>query len=173
MRNDNLKWQPSNTSPTPVAVGETQLICIDGLQQTLISGPRQAALALAQVNQASGWPDTTEGDYFALSMRRDRILLVGACQLQQGWITEHGLAVSDVSGQYKVIEIKGPQAFSLLCQGTELNINQASASAARIWHGYGVLLYRHQQQDCFRLHVARAHFDALWQLLSAILQDNN
>lgn len=173
MRNDNLKWQPSNTTPAALVVGEHSLTCLHNLTQTMISGPRQAALDLADLVQCIAWPDVAESDHYGLSMRRDRILVVGDHALPQGWLTQQGLAVSDVSGQYQVIELTGPRALSLLQQGTELDINQASGSVARLWHGYGVLLYRHQQQDCYRLHVARAHFDALWQLLSAILQDNN
>lgn len=173
MRNDNLKWQPSNITPETITAGEHSLTCLHNMSQTLISGPRQEALELAGLSQCTAWPDIAEGDHYGLSMRRDSILLIGGTPVPQGWLAQQGLAVSDASGQYQVIELKGPQALKLLQQGTELDINQPSAATVRLWHGYGVLLYRHQQQDCFRLHVTRGHFDALWLLLSSLLHDNS
>lgn len=172
MRNDNLKWQPSNATPQVVEHAGNRLTCLVDVQQTLVSGPRQSALSLVNTDQCSAWPELASGDHYALSMRRDRILLVGNNSLPHGWLVEPGLAVSDVSGQYQVLELQGPQALSLLQQGTELDVHSASASTARLWHGYGVLLYRHQRHDCFRIHVSRGHFDALWQLLCSLLQQH-
>lgn len=166
MRDDTAKWPAPSVGVKPdVAGGGVTLRHVSGLRQTLISGPLAKGLSYTEQARAVEWPDAAKGGDYAVSLRRDRILLVGGDIPKFGWLDAHGLAVSDVSAGYDLVEICGPGAFDLLRTGTEVSLTEPSRSALRLWQGYGAILYRYEASDCFRMHVASGHFEGVWEML--------
>ncbi|MFK7751272.1 MAG: hypothetical protein AB8B51_01865 [Sedimentitalea sp.] len=105
------------------------------------------------------------GTPYALRLRRDRILIVDGPELPDGWHDDLGLAVSDVTDGYGVIDIKGGTALGLLQRGTEISATLASPSVVRGFYGYDVLIYGFGGENQYRIHVPRAHFAGLFALL--------
>ena len=165
MRNDNEKWDPAlgqTRSKHSVAGFEMNLVRLK--RQTLISGAYPNALKLVDVDSAIGWPDKASGESYALRLRRDRILMVNGPELVDGWHHGEGLAVSDMTDGYAVIEIKGDRAMEVLKRGTEIVLGEPSASVARGYGGYTTLIYAYETNDRSRLHVARGFREGLWAL---------
>jgi hypothetical protein len=170
MRDDTARWAAPDVSHGRNLAG-------DGLQirrvrlesQTLISGPRNRAMQEAGLQSTAAWPDVVPDDRYALSLRRDRILCVNTGPSDTGWLEDRGLAVSDMTSGYEVVEITGQDALDFLKTGTELSLNEVSASALRLWHGFGVILYRFQQPDRYRLHVAMGFGEGLWDTMASQL----
>ncbi|PUB16270.1 hypothetical protein [Yoonia sediminilitoris] len=167
MRNDTAKWPAPAVGPRGQV--QAQGITLDQItlpRQVLISGPRDAAMALAGTTQATGWPDVAMGDHYALSLRRDRILMVGGQIDSFGWRADVGLATSDIGTGYTVFSLQGPRAEKVLRTGTELSEKIPSASCLRLWNGYDILLYRHTATDRYLLHVGSALAEGLWDMLN-------
>lgn len=166
MRNDTERWPAAADGPRPgVDRSGVTLRRLDVPQQVVISGPRAAALSFADQPSAVGWPDLATGQTYALSLRRDRLLLVGAAIATFGWLDGPGLAVSDMSAGYDMFELRGPRAMAVLRTGTELSLNTPSESCLRLWHGYDFMLYRYGADDSFRMHMGRADAAAVWDML--------
>ncbi|QBY00890.1 hypothetical protein E2K80_09255 [Rhodophyticola sp. CCM32] len=162
MRDDRHKWDFIDDATLPLtAVGVT--IALAPIQrQTLVSGPR----ILKQFKDASGWPDVVSQDPYALAIRRDRVLLVDHDQVpQDGWHDDLEQAVSDATDAYSVYDISGPNAFELLKRGGEVSLAVPSRSVARLLFGMGVFLYPYKNPQSFRIHVGRAHGQAMLQSL--------
>ena len=169
MRNDSQKWTPAQGwARPPVQVGPRTLSCLRPLRQTLISGPVPAALDLAGLPVATGWPEPATGACYAVRLRRDRILVVGGAALPEGW-TER-LAISDMSSGYAVLELTGADLLPVLQRGTEISWQGVSASAARAFFGYAAVIYPHTDRARCRIHVSAAHLDGLWDLLGTFLR---
>ncbi|MBV1865771.1 MAG: hypothetical protein KUG74_15225 [Rhodobacteraceae bacterium] len=163
MRDDSTKWDtPLGQERATIAGDGFELSLIPLTCQTLISGPIAACLAVSGQKQAFGWPDIVTGQPYALRLRRDRLLVVNGGQQAEGW-DERGVAVSDMTGAYSVIEIDGPQAIDLLNSGTELSIDLPSGTVARQFHGFATLIYRWQSLTCYRLHIQRCYLEAIWK----------
>lgn len=168
MRNDNAKWQPAQgLNSVPLSLPDLEMKPVAPTRQTLISGPYKDALALAGLEAASGWPDIATGSPYALRLRCDRILVVDGPELADGWHEAEGLAVSDVTDGYAVIELSGPVAAGTLQRGTEISVNARSASVNRGFAGYCTMIYAFEDKGRFRIHVARAHLEGLWALLAS------
>lgn len=167
MRNDTARWPATTVGQKPDAssAGVT-LRHITPAQQTLISGPRKAALTLVKQKEVVGWPEIATGETYAISMRRDRLIMIGGGITKYGWDDKAGLAISDVSSGYEIMSISGHRAYDVLRTGTELPLDQPSRSALRLWNGYGVILYRHGTEDTYRIHAASAHFEGVWEMLN-------
>lgn len=164
MRDDSGKW-PTALGPDRPSF-ETSGVCLKMVRldrQVLLSGPIAACLNEAGFGIAIGWPDvvTPDGGY-ALRLRRDRVLVVNGAPIAEGW--HNGVACSDVSDGYGVIELEGRDALAVLQRGTEISRAVPSPSVARQFSGFGVLLYACGATR-FRLHVARGHIDALYAML--------
>lgn len=163
MRDDSHKWDvPPDYSAAIIRQG-VAVTALAPPRQTLISG----AAVLERHRDALGWPDIAQGDSYALCLRRDRVLLVGGPAMEDGWDGAQGLAVSDVSDGYAMFQIAGPAALALCRRGAELSLATPSRSVARAVFGFECLLYRWGDDATCRVHVSRAHAQALWQTLAA------
>lgn len=165
MRDDSMKWDAALGDQRVDIQGDGfQVTLVQLPHQTIISGPIETCLTICGQQKAIAWPNVVEGSTYALRLRRDRLLCVNGPDLADGW-HDQGVAVSDMSGAYGVVEISGPKALNLLNQGTELDTALPSGSVARQFHGFAALIYRWQSQSCYRLHVQRCYLDAVWQRL--------
>jgi len=116
--------------------------------------------------EADGIHIQVQGKKYSVCLRRDRVLLINHGELHDGWQTETGLAVSQVNDAYVVFELTGPKVMLLIQRGAEMFLHEPSKSATRFIFGYEVILYRIDDW-VFRLHVDRAHADALWAHFAA------
>lgn len=163
MRNDSHKWDAPTDHRLPLIRDDLTIRPIALHRQTLLSGPINTCLQLANQPKATGWPDPAQGTAYALRLRRDRILSVNGPALPDGWHPQ-GAAISDMTHGYACIEISGPRALPLLNQGTELDPATPSNSCMRLFHGWPCLIYQ-WQTDSFRLHINAPHSEALWKTL--------
>lgn len=161
MRDDRHKWHALNSFSHPLTAPGVTITRIAAKRQTVISGPR----VLTQQPAALGWPDIARGESYSLALRRDRLLIVNGDPLRDGWHANDQLAVSDATDAYMILQLEGPGALEILKQGAALDPARASASTARLLFGIGVLIYRYEHENCFRLHVPSAMAQALWQNL--------
>ncbi|WP_342077316.1 hypothetical protein [Yoonia sp. SS1-5] len=167
MRNDTDRWAATTVGQkAPASFAGVTMSHVTGLEQTLISGPRAAALSHVQLTSAIGWPDCATGERYAVSLRRDRVLAIGFACGRFGWNDEAGLAISQMSQGYGVVDLTGPDALPILQTGTELSPKTPSASAVRLWHGYDLIVYALGHNDGFRLHIPAALLEAAWDMLS-------
>lgn len=171
MRNDNAKWAPAQgMSFDPHVTKNATLKRVQPERQTLLSGPFARLLEMINVSDATGWPAPASGSSYALRLRRDRILSVNGPPIEEGWHEASGCAVSDMTDGFAVISLSGPDALTVLQRGTEINPAEPSASAARLFGSYGVILYAYGSDQTYRFHVQRAHLDGLWDLLQTYIQ---
>jgi hypothetical protein len=154
MRDDRHLWTPPARLTDPLDLGGVTLMQVDVGRQVMISGG-------AIGRDGVGWPDVALGDVYRVALRRDRVVEVGGAERTDGWDAKAGEAVSDISDGFEVFEMSGPNALDVLQRGTEITTDQASASVARVLFGLGVWVYRHGNENTFRLHVARAQSEAL------------
>jgi len=171
MRDDRHKWAPAlGRKYPPINNPHLSISVVNTGRQTLISGPYKKCLEAGKLTQAAGWPKIVTAQHYALRLRRDRILLVNGPALSDGWQEDAGICVSDMSSAYITIEISGECALELLNRGTDLSIDAASASVARNFRGYEVLIYRWQSPTQFRLQCHHGNLQAIWHLLQAFAQ---
>lgn len=171
MRNDNEKWQdPKDAQPGFSARG-VQVFSLDTPRQILLSGTVPNALKVCGCNVTHGWADIVQEEAYALRLRRDRLMMVNGPQLDDGWGATNGLAVSDVSDGYRVLQINGPEALGLIRRGTEISLEIPSASVLRQFAGFEVLLYRWRMESQYRLHIRQYDAQALLLHLGTIVQD--
>ena len=174
MRNDNAKWHPASGLDRPVlSAPGCEIQIVQPELQTLISGPYNDALKLAGISTATGWPERAKGECYAVRLRRDRILVVNGPELADGWHDVEGLAVSDMTDGYAILELSGANAMSVLRRGTEISLNEPSASVTRGFSGYGTLIYRFEQIDRFRVHCPRGFLEGLWSLMQSYAEQFN
>ena len=167
MRDDSQRWAPPRDRSAEITAPELTIRALDLTRLTLLSGPRAlSSTSLPLVD----WPGLARGENYAISLRRDRVMEVNGPERPEGWDTKQNLAISDVTDAYSQVDITGPNAIALLNRGTELDLAIPSRSAARLLFGLGVFLYRHGQEDRFRLHVSAAHDEALWNALNDAAQ---
>lgn len=167
MRDDRGKWDALRSDNDPIDINGVTIRSLSVKRQTLVSGVD----ILTKYHGSFGWPDLANGDNYALTVRRDRVLLVNhAPAPQDGWHEDLGHAVSDASDAYAIYEISGPNAFDLLKRGGEVSMDFASPSVARLMFGMGVFLYRFGDARTYRLHVASAQRLTMQQSLYSYLQ---
>ena len=158
MRDDAHRWTPPPGLAEQTDLGGATLAAAILPRQTLISG--------THVRQNSplpliGWPDIALGDAYRFTLRRDRVVEVGGDARPEGWNVETGEAASDITDGWSVLALSGPRAIDILKRGTEVSLNEPSASVVRKLWGLDVWLYRHGGEDRFRLHIAHAMDEAL------------
>ena len=164
MRDDRQRWAPPRDRTAHVTAPGLTITPVTVERLTLLSGPmarQQTSLPLVE------WPGLALKDSYALSLRRDRVLEVNGPAHQDGWDGARGLAVSTVTDGYAQVEISGANALSLLNRGADLDLGTPSRSVARLLFGLAVFLYRHGEEDTYRVHVSAGHADALWHALDA------
>ncbi|WP_299751588.1 hypothetical protein [uncultured Tateyamaria sp.] len=167
MRDDRNKWPPVRNGEREPLIGcGVQARRIQVQRQTVLSGALDNCLQLINATSAvAGGEDQAVGNTYALRQRRDRVLAVNGPALKDGWHATHGVAVSDMSSAYALIELSGENAVHVIATGTEFVPDQLSASVSRLWHGFGNVLYRHGPDDAYRMHVRSAQFEAVWEML--------
>jgi len=157
MRDDTALWDAPRDPTEPIDLGPAQLTPVQLTRQTLVSGPdvlHQTDLPLVE------WPDAAPSGPYALTLRRDRLLLVNGPEAPDGWNDATRQATSDVTDAYSVFDLTG-DALPLLGRGAEISPDIPSRSVARLLFGLGVFLYRLDNATTYRLHVPRAHTEAL------------
>lgn len=164
MRDDTKKWD------APLAL--TTLEMSDGLTIRPVKLARQTLLSGVDVlgrtqHPISAWPGVVTAQTYALSLRRDRVLLVNGPALADGWHEDTAQAVSDVSDCYYVFDIRGDRAFSVLKRGAELRLDVPTKSVARLLFGLGVFLYRFDATDTFRVHVSHGQAETFLKSLKS------
>ncbi len=166
MRNDSPRWHTYESS-WPTYNG-------DGFSLSEIHLGKQYIVSGLQKNMSSymgdlptiSWPDIAMGSNYLLNLRRDRVLFVGEKSFPEGWQHDHHIAISDVSDAYHVFKLAGDAALQQLKQLINLDIDQASASLVRMVGQHELIIYRHQEEDTFLIHVLRPQAEALWQYLT-------
>ncbi len=166
MRDDRHKWAAFAPDDTAIDLGGAQLSPIRLARQTLISGPNVHAQTSLPVIE---WPDIIDQDVYALSLRRDRVLVVNGPEIETGWTPGTSQAISDASDAYATFDLSGPGAFQLLQRGAELSLKTRSKSVMRALFGMHVMLYR-RASERFRLHVPTAQQDGLMHHIKAAAQ---
>ena len=158
MRDDSDKWDAPDALTGPHAENGVVLTPVSLTRQTLISGPRVLSRPDWPIVT---WPDIAPTAPYALSMRRDRVLLIEGPDMPDGWNGETERAISDASDAYAVFDISGDRAFEVLQRGAELRLDSDSKSVARLLFGFGVFLYRVNTADRFRIHVPSSQAGSL------------
>lgn len=158
MRDDRNRWD----APNSLAGVHTD----NGITLTLVLLPRQMLISGSQVLGKTdwpivGWPDIAPTAPYALAVRRDRLVLIDGPDIAEGWHQDTGCAISEASDAYAVFDLSGDRGFEVLQRGAELRLDMASRSVARLLFGLGVLLYRVDKGDRFRIHVASSQAEAL------------
>ncbi|MGR3491599.1 MAG: hypothetical protein ACU0DW_06025 [Shimia sp.] len=157
MRNDNARWDVPHTGDAGLTLTWQDLGA-----QMLVSG----TTVLSEMGPMVDWPTPAEGTRYAVCLRRDRVMCVGDFGLEPGFDPARGLAVTDVSDGYAVLDVQGPGALDALQRGGELRLDTPSRSAARRLFGVDVVLYRYRAEDRYRIHVQRGYAQALRSHLS-------
>jgi hypothetical protein len=142
---------------------------VSGLGQTLVSGDLDAAFS----KLASGAPEVglwgvAEASTFFVRMARDRALLVTPSPLpvEPGW---RGVWVATPCDDlYAVLDIGGEAIADLVAEGTSADLETGSRSAAVLFAGVPVLLYR-TSSTTVRLHVESPLAAYLWTWLETRL----
>lgn len=166
MRDDRNRWDAQSDHLQSIEIGGVTLHEVVLERQMLVSG----ALVREAFTPAVAWPDIAQGDGYTLSLRRDRVMVVNGVPLPEGWDGKAAQAVSNVTDGFRVFEIAGEHAMAVLQRGAELEIKYPSASVARGIFHLSCILYRHEQKDRFRIHVARGHGEGLYQNLIAAME---
>lgn len=166
MRDDSNKWDaPDALMGTHIQSGVT-LVPVSLTRQTLISGPRVQSQTDWPI---VGWPDIATTPTYALSLRRDRVLLVDGPDMAEGWHEDTQRAISDARDAYTVFDISGDRAIEVLQRGAEVRLDMESKSVARLLFGFGVFLYRVNSEDRFRIHAPSRQAGSLVGFLKAAL----
>ena len=169
MRNDNRKWAPLHEGPLSVEGPGATLTSVCPERQTILSGVDVLIAFTSEFGAAVGWPDVTKGESYSIALRRDRVLLINWPAREDGWDVKNRWAVSDMTGGYACFDLSGSHAMDVLKRGTEIALAEPSRSAARLFAGLDVVLYRHEKDDTFRFHVNRAQSDAFVLIVRSFL----
>ncbi|WP_170574613.1 hypothetical protein [Ruegeria atlantica] len=160
MRDDSKKWAPSYPEN---AQGVTDLTIepapIERL--TFVSGPRDAALEISQCGCAYSWPEAATDARHALSLRRDRILVVNGPEIEDGWHDAQALAVSDATHALTGFDLWGSDVIGVLNRISEIDPSRPSRSCEVMFGGIPVILYKIAGSGRFRLFVAPANVAGL------------
>lgn len=136
-----------------------------GLGQALASGEIDAAIAefTPDAPEAGLW-SVVEAGPFAVRIGRDRALLVSPAPLgvAPGW--RNGYVVTPCDDAYATLEISGAALREIVAEGTSVDIEAGSRSAAVLFAGVTVFLYRTGPETA-RLHVEAPLAAYLWAWL--------
>jgi heterotetrameric sarcosine oxidase gamma subunit len=157
-------WQTAVINRTDLAVRPVQP---DG-QIFMVSGNFGAFLARQGLARCLGPKDSCGEAPYALRLAPDRMLLVGgaaAIDIVPGW--QDGIAVSEVTDGYLIIDVTGANAETLMRAGAAYDFDApagaAVESAVILFAGMKVAVMR--RAGGWRLHVERPIAPALWHWL--------
>jgi len=166
VRDDRNQWEAArfgSLAATSALSLQRAGVAVKGIaldSQHIVSGTK-----VQQAYPSLAWPQVVEGIQYAVSLRRDRVLLVNSGSLPEGWDAKNLTATTNVQEAYAVLDVVGENAQRLLQRGAELSHETESRSAVRLLFGYEVILYRIADTS-YRLHIDRAQADALWAHLT-------
>jgi len=167
MRNDSKKWQaPGIITEQGFAFAGGQLKPVPLKHLTTISGTLSQTLSASKCDAAFGWPDIILADRYAVHLRRDRIMVINAPELDDGWDPDRAIAITDASYGFCTFDLIGPRALELLQCCGEIDLNEISTGVSRLMNGLMVMLYRYGSQDCFRMHISLPNREAFLEILS-------
>ena len=162
MRDDAGKWDSVSSNRAVLSVHDVSIMQIQPQRQTMISAV--AAMEQTPLSLVT-WPGRIANNEYALVLRRDRILEVNGPERIYGWDESNACAVSDMTCGYSVLSVSGTSALPLLSRGGFVDVDEASGSVARVLFGMHVLLYQHNKQDQFSLHVGSAELHSLKSIM--------
>ena len=165
MRDDRRRWDAPRGADAAFAAENVTVSTVHPERQTIVSGPDVLDRIELPVVE---WPQVARESRYALSLRRDRALVVNGPDLPEGWDAAAGRAVTDASDAYRVLAVSGPGAFDLLSRGLELDLKTPSRSVSRLAFGIEALLYRFGDDESFRIHVNASQAETLWKHLTTI-----
>jgi sarcosine oxidase gamma subunit len=156
-----MAWAPARRNEGPL-IYRPRLTAraLSGHGAALISGDLGAAIAaLSPGAPLIGLCANAPDDAHALSIARDRALLVTPTSLgaADGW--RENWCATCVDDGFAAIDVEGPDAQSALAQGTSADLAAGSSSAAVLFAGLRCLLVR--TSAGFRLHVEAPWLEAL------------
>lgn len=138
----------------------------------MVSGDLPRFLARRHQGATTVGPrDVCGEDRYALRLAPDRLLFVSGTVLQPepmetGWSAD-GIALTDVSDAFVLLDIAGPAASDLMALGTAYDFASEAArpqeSAIMLFAGLKICICR--RVDGWRLHVERPHAAPLWHWL--------
>lgn len=134
----------------------------------LVSGAFGGFLARHGLARCLGPADNCGATSYALRLAPDRLLLVGVnarSDMVPGWTD--GVAISDVSDGYVVIDVIGPGAEALMRRGAAYDFGAGTVaaveSATMLFAGLKAAVSR--CPGGWRLHIERPQATALWHWL--------
>ncbi len=136
------------------------------LHRLLVSGDLDAARSgIAPKAAEVGLWQVAAGTPLMLRIARDRALFVSEAppEILPGWHAA-GYGVSQATDGWRAIAVQGPRAGSLISQGTGIDLDAQSRSAALTFAGIACLLHR-EAEDRAILHCEAAHAAYLWEWL--------
>lgn len=166
MRDRGLFWSPAPDWTTARIDGDAYSVRrVLGLGQALVSGDLDAALAelMPAAPEISLW-SVAAAEPFAVRIGRDRTLLVspGPLAAAPGW--RNGYVATPCDDAYAILEISGVALREIVAEGTSVDIEAGSRSAAVLFAGVTVFLYRIGPETA-RLHVEAPLAAYLWAWL--------
>ncbi|WP_421925984.1 sarcosine oxidase subunit gamma family protein [Neoaquamicrobium sediminum] len=166
MRDRGLFWNPVPDWRTARIEGDGYSVRrVLDFGQTLVSGDLGAAFAelMPGVPEAGLWSVIEVGN-FTVRIGRDRALLVSPASLDiaPGW--REGYVVTPCDDAYAILEISGAALRGIVAEGTSVDIEAGSRSAAVLFAGVTVFLYRTGPETA-RLHVEAPLAAYLWAWL--------
>ncbi len=176
MRDLAHKW-------TAAPILEDQRIALSGLDVmrrtalyfALISGAVEEGLnALGCAARPAGATDVAMPPVYALAAARDRVLLVSEHPMvdAEGWRGD-AFAVTDMTGAYSAIDLEGPALANILAQGTSLDWQSHTRSAALLFAGMSCLVSRFQHKARARLIVENPLLPYFLRWLGAACPDRD
>ncbi|HVI88308.1 MAG TPA: sarcosine oxidase subunit gamma family protein [Dongiaceae bacterium] len=168
-------WSPVPDWQTAVINGpdvDMHPVRPDG-QVLMVSGNFGTFLAKQGLARCLGPKDSCGDAPYALRLAPDRLLLVGGkaeVDAVPGWLD--GIAVSDVTDGYVMIDVLGASAEMVMRAGAAYDFNApagaAVESSAILFAGMKVAVIR--RADGWRLHVERPIATALWHWLEKAIR---
>jgi len=154
-------WTPAR-QPFGVLIDRPRLSAraVEGLGRTLISGDLEAAIAaLAPGAPMLGLYALAPFGAHGLRIARDRALLVTPAPLGAADGFRDGFCATPVDDGFATVDVTGPDAPLALIQGTSVDLDAGSPSAAVLFAGLRCLLVR--AEAGFRLHIEAPWLEAL------------
>lgn len=166
MRDRGTFWRPAPDRAAAGIEGDGfSARFVSGLGQTLVSGKLDAARAvlLPGAPEVGLWGIAPQ-DGYGVRIARDRALLVTPSPLtvEPGW--RDGFAASPCDDAFAVIELSGDALPELVAEATSADLEAGSRSAAVLFAGLTVFLYRTAPATA-RLHVESPLAACLWTWL--------
>lgn len=136
-----------------------------GLQQILVSGDLKRAISDmgVEAEETGLWDICRAGSPVLVRISRDRGLLVSnaSTNFDEGW-NQAGWCATDMSDAWRVLDIDGDRLEDLISRGVSADFRALSPSAAVLFAGIDVLLYRTTKTRA-RVHVDAPLAPYLWR----------